>query len=815
MLEFNVRKQTLSRLDSFQPAEGSVGYLTAKIHFLTDEWKGKDIRIRAKNKNDKIVYEQDVADGTVLIPWEALVNSGSFYVSLFCRNGGVEITTNSVEIPLTETLPGGSETNPPTPTELDKLREEVAELKDTVENIGPVQDGKTPVKGEDYWTDSDKQEIVDEVLSEVPQNDWNQNDPNAPDYVKNRPFYAETETVAEEQTVTTEDDGESIAAKISANGILEVGKTYKVVFDGVEYECVAYHPTTDNDGDRVYVHNEIAIGSGWCLGGVFPGIIDEKPMLPFAFVQWDVGSITLYTMKENTHTVKVTSGGVVIDPAYQEAIKAIVPDGGAAIIDVTELPTENIREDVFYRLLTGTMLLGASPFNAFTCHIVSELPEVGEPALSGDLTDSSSLRYLVYYNVTDNSVSGYVTDDISPAVGVPAGWYPMEALASLLEIQFYGVVTDIKDSYDYEFGLRLLLEYVVYSYKNNWTSQKSVGSSGTGVGAEVFNSSLNTADGEYSHAEGYMTGARGFSSHAEGSETGAFGNNSHAEGCSGTTTYGLASHAEGSFTCAEGDYSHSEGSGTRANGYASHSEGVSSKATGYASHAEGWTTIASGENSHAEGCDTTASGYSQHVQGKYNIDDPDSKYAHIVGNGEFKSTRSNAHTLDWDGNAWYQGNVYVGGTSQDDAVRLATMNDLGGTLELIETIEVTENMKIDRSAEPDGTAYQFKAVCVRVATTATSFTGGYIYPYSGNQKLTPAWLKGLSSATSATSIFMFEPWHGYWTAVSTMWGQTLNIEHNTATHMSFNTEQYPNITRILTQMTVPAGTTIWIWGVRA
>ena len=37
--------------------------------------------------------------------------------------------------------------------------------------------------------------------------------------------------------------------------------------------------------------------------------------------------------------------------------------------------------------------------------------------------------------------------------------------------------------------------------------------------------------------------------------------------------------------------------------------------------------------------------------------------------------RSNAHTLDWDGNAWFAGDVYIGGTGQDDpnAVKLATV----------------------------------------------------------------------------------------------------------------------------------------------
>lgn len=43
--------------------------------------------------------------------------------------------------------------------------------------------------------------------------------------------------------------------------------------------------------------------------------------------------------------------------------------------------------------------------------------------------------------------------------------------------------------------------------------------------------------------------------------------------------------------------------------------------------------------------------------------DTKGKYVHIVGNGTSDTERSNAHTLDWDGNAWYAGDVYVGSTS--------------------------------------------------------------------------------------------------------------------------------------------------------
>lgn len=144
----------------------------------------------------------------------------------------------------------------------------------------------------------------------------------------------------------------------------------------------------------------------------------------------------------------------------------------------------------------------------------------------------------------------------------------------------------------------------------------------------------------------------------------AFGAGSHREGYN-ALAYGNYSHAEGSAAKAYGNYSHAEGSSTKAQGSASHAEGYGTTASGYNSHAEGSYTTASGEDSHAEGISTIARGSYQHSQGKYNIEDTQNKYAHIVGNGTNSSKRSNAHTLDWNGNAWYKGDVYVGGTNQD------------------------------------------------------------------------------------------------------------------------------------------------------
>jgi lysophospholipase L1-like esterase len=189
----------------------------------------------------------------------------------------------------------------------------------------------------------------------------------------------------------------------------------------------------------------------------------------------------------------------------------------------------------------------------------------------------------------------------------------------------------------------------------------------TAEGGEIFNDyANNVASGEASHAEGSSTTAEGNYSHVEGSGTRANGEASHAEG-SDTIADGEASHTEGNLTVASGVASHAEGSEAIAQGEYSHAEGDYTTAYGKVSHAEGYHTIAEGDYSHAEGYSTYASGDYSHVQGKYNIEDTENKYAHIVGNGEEEDTLSNAHTLDWEGNAWFQGNIKVGGTGQDDA----------------------------------------------------------------------------------------------------------------------------------------------------
>ena len=196
---------------------------------------------------------------------------------------------------------------------------------------------------------------------------------------------------------------------------------------------------------------------------------------------------------------------------------------------------------------------------------------------------------------------------------------------------------------------------------NTWASGSRAHSEGEGT----------KASGESAHAEGRSTEARGQNSHAEGMSTLASGLNSHAEGTN-TWAKGEASHAEGidshadgkgshaeGMAIAKGVHSHGEGSGC-AEGNRAHAEGEATYARGINAHAEGKVTEANGDCSHSEGKGTRANGECQHVQGKFNVVDNDNEYAHIVGNGTSDGNRSNAHTIDWNGNAWFAGKIKSG-----------------------------------------------------------------------------------------------------------------------------------------------------------
>ena len=194
-------------------------------------------------------------------------------------------------------------------------------------------------------------------------------------------------------------------------------------------------------------------------------------------------------------------------------------------------------------------------------------------------------------------------------------------------------------------------------------------SSGTASGVGAFAvGAMTQATGHFSHAEGEQTIASGLSAHAEGQMSNASGKWSHAEGGS-TVASGDFSHVEGKNAVASGSYSHVEGLFTIANGGGSNVSGYfnveddpypewtanTSYEVGDRVKRTSGTTINTYECKTANNDATFTSSNWTSLSGKMT-------YAEIVGNGTADNARSNARTLDWDGNEWLAGGLTVEGT---------------------------------------------------------------------------------------------------------------------------------------------------------
>lgn len=156
------------------------------------------------------------------------------------------------------------------------------------------------------------------------------------------------------------------------------------------------------------------------------------------------------------------------------------------------------------------------------------------------------------------------------------------------------------------------------------------------------------------------------------------------------TTVANGSIALGYDITASGIYSYAQGYCTSATNYGAHAEGASTIASGNYAHAEGTSTTASGNYAHSEGYYTIANHKSQHVFGEYNLEDASTEtsnnrgnYIEIVGNGTSSSARSNARTLDWNGNEWLAGGLessyfVANRTYSTDSTRSDTTEIAGG-----------------------------------------------------------------------------------------------------------------------------------------
>ena len=184
-------------------------------------------------------------------------------------------------------------------------------------------------------------------------------------------------------------------------------------------------------------------------------------------------------------------------------------------------------------------------------------------------------------------------------------------------------------------------------------SDSTTGKNSIAIGASTIASgNYSTAVGYDSTATGDYSAAIGYGSVASGQESVALGNGNNSSG-KFSFTVGKGNQAKNEYSIAMGCWNTSEA--------------IMGTALGNAA------VTKKGYGAFSSGVLTTATGMGQHVFGVNNIVDEDpvdettfAKNIIIVGNGEIGGEKSNAYTLDKDGNGWFAGKVTAGAAPTED-----------------------------------------------------------------------------------------------------------------------------------------------------
>lgn len=159
---------------------------------------------------------------------------------------------------------------------------------------------------------------------------WEQNDPAADDYIKNRPFYIDENKVIEiipKQTAVFNSEGDPASAIgdaiIPLSPIIElvIGQEYNVIWDGMKYKCTAYE-----------INGLAVIGSNFFTNNSF----DDEPFL-ITINKEKFGGAYIATGDINSHVIEVTTKDIKkLDKKYLPNFAPVATSG--SYDDLTDTP---------------------------------------------------------------------------------------------------------------------------------------------------------------------------------------------------------------------------------------------------------------------------------------------------------------------------------------------------------------------------------------------------------------------------------------------------------------------------------------------
>lgn len=348
-----------------------------------------------------------------------------------------------------------------------------------------------------------------------------------------------------------------------------------------------------------------------------------------------------YTVIQDTITVETAEDGVYPYPVCQ------VASGNDILVERWKYFRVTINDDVY--ILQEKMWY--IEYASGSSSIVKGLGFLGNLNLYGrDVADGYYLQIDdVPFLITSTSIDGQsegiwlITEE--------AGTYTIK----IERIEYDQ--TDIPDHLVYGDGknhpIDLYVEAGYDSYNIGWNRYPSPkrGNIGIGVG-NVISGNFNKAFGQYNHVHGQHGFAFGQKNDVSAQYAYAFGLLNVVSGLYGTAI------------------------------------GISNTASGQGAVADGYKAVASGKFACSRGHETIANHKAQTVIGEYNEADQSEaaadergNYLEIVGNGTDAENRSNARTLDWNGNESLAGSITLGkGTADEVTMTAAQLKQLLATL---------------------------------------------------------------------------------------------------------------------------------------
>lgn len=233
---------------------------------------------------------------------------------------------------------------------------------------------------------------------------WNQNDPSADDYIKNRPFYSEG---IKEQEIVPERIVEGFSSFGPLHYVIQdpfsfspiLGESYVVTWDGAEYEV-----TAANADGYVYIGNENYV------------FMESGGSIPFTLINADETLFLVTESPSSSHTIKIVIKTEVVHKLDKKFIDVDMPDNVITEDSLFPILEDNLAPVAFtndYDSLSGKPTIytdvvryGESQSLTATNKSIARA-NIGAISLN-DVCDTKRTQYSVSWDgVVENSLGDY------------------------------------------------------------------------------------------------------------------------------------------------------------------------------------------------------------------------------------------------------------------------------------------------------------------------------------------------------------------------------------------------------------------------